>query len=581
MKKFVNSNIFFLIVLSIVIFCIYGKSVNFELTNLDDDTLTIRNINYISDYKNIPDFFVNGCYFDKPSPYYRPMLNLTFSLESIFFRYNTKVYHTTNILLFILSLFLIFIFMRKILQKQCMDMWKYSSTLKCLVILFAVHPILTSVPVWLPARNDSLLTIFFVSSLIFFIDYLNTKKFFYFFLCLFFYALSLFTKETALSLILIYFFPTLHPFTSSPFKLKQKILNIFCFLAIIVFYFILRHNDTVGNPNISNYIQNCVMYIHNIIVGIMIYIKQIIFPNYMPVMMHNNSLDLTTVIINLLFFISLFFIYYKKFIDRKIILFSVVFFFLAIFPTFLQEEYALLFHRLIMPLPAVILIMAAGIEKILFYFPITKKYFVLLFILLIPILSFASINQQNKYTDSFTFWHQAYIDAKNYHIVCDGLAKEYKHKKEYNKALEFEEKAIELNDIYTYYMNYAMILYEAKRYEEAEDIFLQLLQKEKNSNIYKYLSKILITKNKKEEAIEFAKKAIEFAPDKEKPALYDNLSYIYSVAGRYNESIKILEKLLQHNKDNISYYHNLGMLYEDVGEHEKAEEMKRQLAINN
>ena len=179
MKKFIASNIFFLIILISVVFCIYGKAVNFELTCLDDDTQTVRYVDYLSDYKNIPDLFVNGCYFDRLSLYYRPILNLSFSLESIFFGYNLKVYHTTNILLFIFSLYYVFLFLRLL---------NFNSTiLKYFIVLFAIHPIFSSVPVWLPARNDSLLTIFFVSSLIFFINYLKTKKRTHFFLYLFFY----------------------------------------------------------------------------------------------------------------------------------------------------------------------------------------------------------------------------------------------------------------------------------------------------------------------------------------------------------------------------------------------------------
>ena len=520
MKKFVASNILFLIILGAVVFCLYGKSIKYGLTYIDDDTLTIKNIDYISDYKNIPDFFVNGCYYlDRVSPYYRPILNLSFSLESILFGYNLKIYHTTNILLFILSLYLIFLFLRRL---NC-----NSTILKCLIILFSVHPILTSVPTWLPARNDSLLTVFFISSLIFFIDYINTKKIHYFFLYIFFYALALFTKETALPLIIIYFLLTFYPFTSSPFKIKQKLLNSLCFLAIIAIYFFLRHNDTVGNPDIVFYIKNSLIFSKNIILGLMIYIKQLIFPNYMPVIMYNISLDVTTITINLIVFISLAFVYYKKLLDRKIILFSLIFFFLSVFPTFLQTEYALLFHRLIIVLPAILLIIVPVIEKILSLFPETKKYFILIFVLLIPILSYASFNQADKYKNSFIFWSEAYNDAPNYHLTPDGLSKEYRKIKDYKKALELEKEAVDLNGLSLYYTNYAIIQYEMGQKEYAKENFLRIIQQTNKYYLpYKYLSKIYLQENNKEKAIEYAKKAIESAPDKEKATLTEYLNII-------------------------------------------------------
>ena len=76
---------------------------------------------------------------------------------------------------------LIFIFLKKATYFSCSVHSNKNNNirngiLKCLIILFALHPIFASVPTWLPARNDSLLTVFFIFSLIFFVDYLKTKK---------------------------------------------------------------------------------------------------------------------------------------------------------------------------------------------------------------------------------------------------------------------------------------------------------------------------------------------------------------------------------------------------------------------
>ena len=47
-KRFFSTNISFLIILIIVIFALYGKAINYELTNLDDDILTQSSVNFIS-----------------------------------------------------------------------------------------------------------------------------------------------------------------------------------------------------------------------------------------------------------------------------------------------------------------------------------------------------------------------------------------------------------------------------------------------------------------------------------------------------------------------------------------------------
>ena len=272
MKKFLSSNIFFLFILFVICFAIYGKAINFGLTHLDDDQLTSKNINYISDYKNIPNFFKTDCYHGSMHIYYRPLLGLSFSLETIFFKYNKKVYHTTNIILFVLALFIIFIFLKLL---NC-----NSIILKFFIVLCAAHPVLASVPAWLPARNDSLLVIFVISSFIFFINYLNTQKFCYLFLYLFFYVLSVFTKETALPMVIIFPLLAFFFFTSSPIKLKHKLLNGFCLTAIILFYFFMRHNSTTFKVNFISYFSNCRLYFENIVTGTMNYLSYILFPDH-------------------------------------------------------------------------------------------------------------------------------------------------------------------------------------------------------------------------------------------------------------------------------------------------------------
>lgn len=134
--KIIKSNIFFLLILMIIVFVLYGKSVNFKFTNHDDISLISSNINYLSQWKNIPSLFKTSVYISKYYLYYRPILSLTFSIEAILFYNNTKIYHITNILFFILALYLMYAFLLKLNLNQ--------TILKLLIILFSVHPILTS-----------------------------------------------------------------------------------------------------------------------------------------------------------------------------------------------------------------------------------------------------------------------------------------------------------------------------------------------------------------------------------------------------------------------------------------------------
>ena len=90
-KKFLNTNIFFLILLTIVAFSLYGKSINFGLTELDDNGLITNNVGFISYIENIPKLFTMSPYYNNSTSYYRPMLSVSFAIEAFFVRDNFTI----------------------------------------------------------------------------------------------------------------------------------------------------------------------------------------------------------------------------------------------------------------------------------------------------------------------------------------------------------------------------------------------------------------------------------------------------------------------------------------------------------
>ena len=108
MKNFLSTKIFFVLILIGITFLVYGKAVNFGLLSLDDTSSITNNLERISSLKNIPVIFSTNCY-DENSPdipYYRPVLILSFSLETVLFGYNPKIYHFGNLYLFFFSIYI-------------------------------------------------------------------------------------------------------------------------------------------------------------------------------------------------------------------------------------------------------------------------------------------------------------------------------------------------------------------------------------------------------------------------------------------------------------------------------------------
>ncbi|MDD3065634.1 MAG: glycosyltransferase family 39 protein [Endomicrobiaceae bacterium] len=503
MKKFLYSNLFFLFFLALSVFAVYGKSISFEFISLDDDILILNNIDYISNIKNIPNFFTNSCYYSDNYYYYRPILTLSFSVESMFFGPNPKIYHLTNMILFILSIYLMYVFLSKL--KLTLN----KNILKCICILMSVHPIFTSSIVWVSARNDTLLVAFLMLSLINLVNYLEQNRFKHLILYTLFFTIALFTKETAIILIPVYML-FIYTFNYKITK-KQIIVSALILFPIITTYFILRHLS-VASIDIKNYL-NWQEYVENIFKGIMTYIEKFIVPDYIPTMLYKIKLGIKAIIVNIVFLTLLGFLYVKKIINRKIIIFCAVWFIVCLLPTFFQLEYAFLTHRLIISSVAIVLILSLITTKIIMYYPESRKYLISFFILLVFVFTYASFMQSHKYKDSNVFWFHAYLDAPRYHLTCHGLAKQYLYAGNYPKAKELFYEAKKLKNLYDYDLSIVTVFIAEGNLDKAEDLLLRLLEKKEKLTTLRYLSEIYYVKGNIKKSCIYAQKALKVDPN--------------------------------------------------------------------
>ena len=109
--NFFKTNLCFFIILLIIVLLLHIKSINYGFVTLDEDSLISRNAESLSDIKNITNFFLSSCYLTNTSSYYRPVLLASFAIETCLFGLNTQIYHITNILLLVCSLYLMYIFL--------------------------------------------------------------------------------------------------------------------------------------------------------------------------------------------------------------------------------------------------------------------------------------------------------------------------------------------------------------------------------------------------------------------------------------------------------------------------------------
>ncbi|MCM8761286.1 MAG: tetratricopeptide repeat protein [Candidatus Omnitrophica bacterium] len=175
-----------------VIVMLYSKSLWYGYTYLDDNILIMRNIEFLKDLSNIWSAFWIKVFPKSYLPYYRPLLTISLMLDAQFAENSLLFYHITNIAIHIAASCLLFLFLKNLGYGRELSFF--------FSVIFAVHPALSQGVAWLPGRNDTMLAVFVLASTIFFIVFLRNRKQVSYAAHMFFFALALFTKETALVL---------------------------------------------------------------------------------------------------------------------------------------------------------------------------------------------------------------------------------------------------------------------------------------------------------------------------------------------------------------------------------------------
>jgi hypothetical protein len=139
--------------------------------------------------------------FDSGLNYYRPVYLFTFFLEYRLWKLNPLGYHLVNILLHCAAAALIFILLRYLLR----NLNSGEAVAFLASILFVVHPVHTEAVSYISARADSLLAIFVILSLLLYLESFGLKavrRFVFLAASLLSFVLGLMTKEAALVLVL-------------------------------------------------------------------------------------------------------------------------------------------------------------------------------------------------------------------------------------------------------------------------------------------------------------------------------------------------------------------------------------------
>ena len=144
-KKFLLKYYPQLILLGLIILS-YAHNLWFGFTYIDDNLIVFDQYDKIKSVSQIPSAFINGYLFDN---YYRPIVMISFILDTAIAGQSSLMYHLTNIILHVIVTFIIYKILLLVGVKEIVSLIASA--------FFAVHPLNVSAVSWIVGRNDLLL----------------------------------------------------------------------------------------------------------------------------------------------------------------------------------------------------------------------------------------------------------------------------------------------------------------------------------------------------------------------------------------------------------------------------------------
>ncbi|MBK8551540.1 MAG: tetratricopeptide repeat protein [Ignavibacteria bacterium] len=574
----------------------------------------------IQDLSNIPKYFTAEEGFHKViGRYYRPVVSASYAIDYSVWGLEPYGFHLTNVIIHIISCLLLFKIFTVLFWK-----YKYRNLFSLIsTLIFAVHPIHTEAVSWVSGRTDSLVTLFFFASFLFYIEFtkemdhskkdnsihkITQKNYLLLFLSVLFYVFGLLTKEMIVTMpviILLYDFVFRKKDLS---YFKKNWINYALFFGITILYFAFRYSILADIPERENYLyfkgKNYDVAIGTMLKTIPVYFRLLFAP--FPLLYHYNGVipDAKSIIdadvifsfafIAFLIFLSVYF--YKK---DSIISFCILFFFISLLPVMnivptmnLMAERFLYFSSFALVLLICHLAMVGS----------SKRDFSILTIgmcVIIGLLSYLTYKRNIEWKNNDSL----YSSTKGVEgtVLLVNEANIYANKKKYDEATELYKRAIEIryNNVLAHH-NLGLIYLLSGKLDSAQMKFKAGIAIDSLApDGYFKMATVYNMQNKKDSAIIMLEKLQTFAPDyKESVSILDNLkqgtlsenlipegfenddsknyqigilhkrSYQFYSEKKYPEAIKDLEKLISLNTDPATisgFLNNIAMCYYDMG----------------
>lgn len=519
-----------------LIFCAYVPTFSGEF--ILDDRPFVKDNTFIREFHSPVSYLsqMDGIEGDLPgrlrSAYYRPLINLSYTLDLKLWGMNAGGFRATNLVLHIFTCLLLYLVFGMILGS--------TTAVLPAVLLFGLHPANTETVSWVTSRNNILVTLFSLASFYFYMKRDRDSGRWSGPLSLFFFAMALLSKEFAVMLLPILF---LYDRFLAPGRksLSNNLWGYAAFLLMIICYLLLRRfalQDIVPPRDLSQVWRALLFAPYLILFNLRILLVPLGLHNFMVSYPGDDGAGEM-----LLGFAGAGLLLWSLWRRRSqgVLVFSIIAFLAGLFPVLNiipTSAYSLVSMRwLYFPMSFLIIAAAAGMKHL-------EKGArpILWYLLIIPGImylgAYTHILNQNHWLNEEDFFRNEVLAFDNGFYAGD-LARKFHETGNYREAEKFYEIATrKFPDKASLLIDHAALLVDMDLPERA----LPLLERAESADL----------------------------STGERGALFNNRGAAYFRLKEYDRAVRALKMCVALKPDEVSYRMNLGSAYGASGQYRKA-----------
>jgi Flp pilus assembly protein TadD len=453
---------------------------------------------------------------------YHPFTILIYALEYHFFGLNATGFHAVNLSLHLLNVILVFYVVFLLSDKAVVAL--------VASLLFGIHPIHVESVAWVSELKDLLYTLFFLSSYIFYLKYLNDLKKKHYALALLLFMVSLLSKAMAVSLPVVLVLTDYFKGRKINVKtISEKVPFFLLAIASGIVAVLAQQSKGAVNVNDFSFPQRILFACY----GFISYIYKLIFPlnlsAYYPYpIKYGENIPIIYYAYLILFLGLAASVFYSLRFTKKIFFgvgffTATIFLVLQLFPVgsaIMADRYSYV--------PSIGVFYLAGEGFHLFMSKKSKMAAILLLTIAATILlSIKTFERSSVWKNDLTLWNDVIDQDQTSPLPYNNRGYYYLSVEKNNEAIKDFNKAIELDP--------------------------------DNAFAYNLRGMAYMRENRNKEAIDDFNKSIELNPDN--AGAYDNRAWVFMNEGRNDEAINDFNKAIALDPGYAVAYNSRGVYF--------------------